>query len=190
MAVCNGAMTICGFLGVLAVVGLSAAIGGCSSLFGGSPTKALCPGAAALVEASTMTGFPAGASEDPAHALYRVAISNVTTDCDIDPKARTADSSLDIHFVATRAPNGTAVQYRVPYFVAVRQGPFIQAKEVFWVNFAFAPGQASTQFEQQIGSTVIHIGDQNQPYDYQILTGLQVTKEQLEYNRRIGHYGP
>ena len=44
----------------------------------------LCPGAAALVEASSLTGFAAGVAPDPAHALYRVAISNVTTDCSID----------------------------------------------------------------------------------------------------------
>ena len=150
----------------------------------------LCPGAAALVEASTLTGFPKGAPPDPARALYRVMVGNVTTDCSIDKYARTADSSVDIHFVATRAPTGVAVQYRVPYFVAARQGSTIIAKKVFWATFGFAPGQASTTFDESVGSTVIKIAKSKQPYDYQILVGLQLTKEQLQYNRKIGHYGP
>lgn len=171
---------------IFAIAALSALLAGC----GTDKANPLCPGAAALVEASNLTGFPPGASADPAHALYRVAISNVTTDCSIDPKARTADSSLTIHFVATRAPNGDAVSYRVPYFVAVRQGPNVITKKVFWVRFGFDAGQASASFSQPISSTVVHIANKKQPYDYQILVGLQLTRAQLEYNRKIGHYGP
>lgn len=167
------------------------AIGAMSIFLAGCSTKedSLCPGAAALVEASTLTGFVPGATPDPAHTLYRVAVSNVTTDCSIDAGARTADSGVDIHFVATRAPTGETVQYRVPYFVAVRQGPNIITKKVFWATFGFAPGEASTNFDQPIDSTVIKIANDKQPYDYQILVGLQLTREQLEYNRKVGHYG-
>jgi hypothetical protein len=161
-------------------------------MLAGCSTEAdnLCPGAAALVEASALTGFPKGAPADPARALYRVAVRNVTTDCSIDKYARTANSSVDIQFVATRAPTGVAVQYRVPYFVAARHGSTIIAKKIFWATFGFAPGQASTGFDESVGSTVIKIAKDKQPYDYQILVGLQLTKEQLQYNRKIGHYGP
>lgn len=163
-----------------------------SILLAGCSTKedSLCPGAAALVEASTLTVIAAGTTPDPAHTLYRVAVSNVTTDCSIDPGARTADSSVDIHFVATRAPTGETARYRVPYFVGVRQGATIIRKQVYWVTFGFAPGEASTNFDQSIDSTVIKIANDKQPYDYQILVGLQLTREQLEYNRKVGHYGP
>lgn len=190
MPACNRVITFRRFSAFLVMVGLSAAVGGCSTIFPNYNPGALCPGAAALVEASALTGFPPGATDDPSHALYRIAISNVTTDCNIDTHARTADATVDIHFVATRAPNGNAVQYRVPYFVAVRRGPFIQDKKVFRMNFGFAPGQAKTEVDQSIGSTLINIARGQQPYDYQILVGLQLTKEQLQYNRKIGHYGP
>ena len=150
----------------------------------------LCPSAAALVETSSLTGFAQGATQDPSHALYRVVVRNVTTDCSIDRSERTATSSLDIHFLATRTPTGEAAHYRVPYFVAVRQGADIQAKRVFWVDFTFDPNAATATFDETIDSTVIKIANDKQPYDYQILVGLQLTKEQLLYNRRIGHYGP
>lgn len=170
---------------IFAIAALSALLAGCAN-----KANPLCPGAAALVEAANMTGFPKGATPDPAHALYRVAIANVTTDCSIDPKARTADSSLTIHFVATRSPTGNATSYRVPYFVAVRQGENVITKKLFWARFGFAPGQATINFEEPISSTVVHIANDKQPYDYQILVGLQLTRAQLEYNRKSGHYGP
>lgn len=171
---------------LLAAAIIAIPLAGCSS----SKDEELCPGAAALVEASTLTAFQTSAAADPLHALYKVAVSDVTTDCSIDKREHTADSSLNIHFVATRSPTGEAVRYRVPYFVAVRQGPDILAKKVFWVAFAFAPGEASVAFDESVDSTVVKIASDKQAYDYQILTGLQLTHDQLEYNRQTGSYGP
>ncbi|MBU6444181.1 MAG: hypothetical protein KGR48_09760 [Alphaproteobacteria bacterium] len=158
---------------------------GCSS----DKRAALCPGAAALVEASVLTEYLPGTTPDPAHALYRIAISNVTTDCDIDAGARTADTSLVIHVVATRPPSALAARYRVPYFVAVRQGPDIQSKKIYWLTFGFAPGETSVAFDREPDSTVVKIADDKQPYDYQLVTGFQLTREQLNYNRKMGNYG-
>jgi hypothetical protein len=172
-------------LTLFSIAALSALVAGCAD-----KVNPMCPGAAALVEAANMTAFPAGATADPAHALYRVAISNVTTDCSVNGRTRSADSSLDIHFVATRAAGGQAASYRVPYFVAVRRGGQIMTKKVFWGRFRFAAGQTSVNFDQSISSTTVPIARGTQPYDYQILVGLQLTREQLKYNRRSGHYGP
>jgi hypothetical protein len=149
-----------------------------------------CPTSAALVETSNMTVFPPGASEDPANALYRIAIASVSTDCDIDTKARKADSSLTIHFVATRAPTGQGVSYRVPYFVVVQTGGDIQSKKVLWAHFSFAPGEASASFEEDVDSTMVKVAGDKQPFDYQLLVGLQLTHDQIEYNRKAGHFGP
>jgi len=170
---------------ILALAAVCTVLVGCSS----DKKAALCPGAAALVDASALTVFQPGASADPSHALYRIAISNVTGSCDIDAGARTADSSLVIHFVATRAPSALAAQYRIPYFVAVRQGPDIQSKKIYWLTFGFAPGETSVAFGRELDSTVVKIADDKQPYDYQLVTGFQLTREQLQYNRSTGNYG-
>lgn len=168
----------------LAIAALAAALSGCAD-----KVDPLCPGAAALVETSVLTAFPDGAQPDPSHPLYRLAISSVSTDCSVDARARQADSSVEIHFVATRAQAGEAAQYRVPYYVAVRTGPEIVAKKVFWAMVKFDAGETSTNFDESIDSTTIKIANDKQPYEYQILVGLQLTKEQLEYNRKSGHYG-
>ena len=173
---------------ILTIFGLAVAstvLAGCSS----DKTAALCPGSAALVDASALTVFQPGTSSDPTHTLYRIAISNVTGSCDIDAGAHTADSNATIHFVATRAPSALAAQYRVPYFVAVRQGPDIQSKRIYWLTFGFAPGQTTAAFAREVDSTIVKIANDKQPYDYQLVTGFQLTREQLQYNRRTGNYG-
>lgn len=162
------------------------ALAGCSS----SKSQAVCPSAAALVETSNLTGFAPGATPDPAHALYRIAISNVTTDCSYDKYDREVTSSVDIHFIVTRPSAGDAAHYRVPFFVAVRQGTDVIAKRVFEANFAFDAGSTSVTFDEPVDSTVIKVAREKQPYDYQILVGLQLTREQLDYNRKTGYYGP
>lgn len=161
-------------------------LAGCQS----DKKAALCPGATALVEASTMTVFPAGTAPDPARALYRVGMDSVSSDCDIDSHERTAETSLEIHFKATRATAGDAVRYRVPYFVAVRQGPDILSKKVLWATFAFSSGETAVDFTEDVDSTVVKIANDKQPYDYQVLTGLQLTHDQLDYNRKTGYNGP
>ena len=172
-------------LAILILATVSTALASCSD----DKKAALCPGAATLVDASALTVFQPGASADPTHALYRIAISNVTSSCDIDANARTADSGLVLHFVATRAPSALAVQYRVPYFVAVRQGADIQSKKVYWLTLSFAAGETSAAFSRELDSTTVKIADDKQPYDYQLVTGFQLTPEQLQYNRSTGNYG-
>jgi len=150
--------------------------------------QALCPGIAALVDASSQTVFRDNAAPDPGNVAYTVQIISAKGSCDTDKKAQTADSKFDVSFRATRAPTGTAVQYTVPYFVAVTQADRIINKQSFSVEFSFAPGQAVVDFTDTVASTTIIADKGKHPFDYQILVGLPLTKEQLDYNRTIGRF--
>jgi hypothetical protein len=150
-----------------------------------------CPASVALAEAASLTAFPQGAAPDPSHALYTVQIIDVTTDCDLDKKFDSADSSLDITFRASRAPNGNAIDASVPYFVAVTgEGGKIITRNTFSVKFHFDPGQATTTFKDNIASITINVAKDKHPWDYQLLAGLLLTKQQLDYNRTVGPYTP
>ena len=149
-----------------------------------------CPGAAALVDASTQTIFRQGTAPDPGNVLYTVQVVRVKGVCDIDKAERKADTSLDISFRATRAPTGDAAQYTVPYFVAVTQADRVIDKQSFSAQFTFAPGQAATDFNDTVSSTLVHPDKGKKPYDYQILVGLSLSKEQLDYNRTFGRFTP
>lgn len=168
-----------------AIVLAALAVSGCSSKL--KP----CPSAAVLAEASSYTQFPEGAAPDPSHALFTAQITNVTTDCDFDKKEKTADSSLAITFRVSRAPNGVPLHGTIPYFVVVNgaNGTIIM-RQLLKVDFQLDPGQATATFTDNVASVLIDLGKQKQPWDYQLLVGLQLTKAQLDYNHTVGRYTP
>jgi len=148
-----------------------------------------CPTLAALLDASSLTVFRQGTAPDPANVLYTVRIVDVTGKCDFDKKKRSADNDVTITFRATRAPTGDAAQYTAPYFMGITEGSDrILARQAFSVPFEFAPGQASVTFTDNVKDAYVAAKYGSLPYDYQVLVGLQITKEQLEYNRNKGNY--
>lgn len=148
-----------------------------------------CPLVAPLAEAVSLSEFRQGAPVDLANVLYTVQIVDVSTDCDVDKAGHTIDSSIDIKFRATRAPNGAAEGHTVPYFVVLLgKGGKIVAKYPYSVEFSFEPGQATADFEDTVDSTVIKLGEGEKYYDYALYVGLQLNKQQLDYNRTLGHF--
>ena len=170
-----------------ALIGLVAALAGCST----DMDKGLCPDASALVTASTATVFRTPGSTDPTDEKFTVWITGVKTGCDFDKMTHTTDSNIRIMFRARRPPSADAASYSVPYFVAVTQGGNrILTKKLFQAQFAFAPGATSVTFESDVGNTVIKMGRGLKIGSYEILTGFQLTQEQLDYNVKTSHYMP
>jgi hypothetical protein len=171
----------------VATVLSAAVLVGCSSDSKKAPT---CPPAAVLAPTSTLTTFREGMKADPASALYTVGLANVKTDCEFDSDKGTTDSTLELSFIAKRAAKEDAASYKVPYYVAVTQGTRVLSKHVFWVNFGFSAGATTTEFSDRVASTVINLENGKRPYDYELLAGLQLTHDQLQYNQSIGRYAP
>ncbi len=148
-----------------------------------------CPTLAALLDASSMTVFRQGTTPDPANVLYNVRIIDVSGKCDFNKKKRSADNDVTITFRATRAPSGDAAQYTAPYFMGITEGSDrVLTRENFSVPFEFAPGQSTITFTDNVKDAYVAAKYGSLPYDYQVLVGLQITKEQLEYNRNNGNY--
>jgi hypothetical protein len=166
-----------------ALVGLLAvSLAGCHA-----DVSAVCPTMTALVQTSEASIFVPKSTPDPSNLLYTVEITRVKGDCDVDKKLLDSKVSLEIHFRAMRAPSGTAAEYDVPYFVAVTEGTDrVLAKKNFKVHFAFAPGQATADFSDSVAAIDVQSKGEKKSFDYQVLAGLQLTKDQLEYNRSQG----
>ena len=165
-------------------------LSGCSvfrGIFVGSKGK-ICPAAAVLVDTSYLTVFRPDLQNDPAGALYTVSLDGVNTDCSFDNREGQTDSSLHLTFHATHAPIGEAVNYSVPYYVAVTQGDRILRKNNFIAHFNFAPGASTTEFREDVDSTVINLENGKRPYDYEILVGLQLTPAERDYNKKMGRF--
>lgn len=165
---------------------LAASLAACSSDKSGD-----CPTMTGITDASVKTVFRPGATQDPANVLYTAEIAGVTGGCDMDKKPPHAtDANLTITFRATRAASGGEARYAVPYFVAITEGARILARTVYTTTLSFEPGQTVATATETIGSAHIDPAKDKQPYDYQILVGLQLTKAEVEYNRRTAHYQP
>jgi uncharacterized lipoprotein len=165
---------------------LAASLAACSSDKTGD-----CPTMTGVTDASVRTVFRPGAPEDPANVLYTADIASVAGNCDMDKKSpHPTDANLTIVFRATREASGGEARYAVPYFVAVTEGARILARRNYEVTLSFEPGQTVATATETVGSVHLDPSKDKQPYDYQVLVGLQLTKAELEYNRRTAHYQP
>ncbi len=168
-------------MAAVAVLGLAA----CSSDKTGD-----CPTITGVTDASVATTFRAGTTPDPSNVLYTAELTSVKGECDLDKKERTSDASLQLSFRVTRPPSGAGAHYTIPYFVAVTEGRRILAKRNYTVQIDFAPGQTVATASDSVGSAHLDVAKDKHPYDYQVLAGLQLSRAQLDYSRRTGHYGP
>ena len=148
--------------------------------------RANCPVATVLASASYLTAFTPGMQDDPAGELYTVQMTGVSQSCDFDKDEGTADSDVVIAFRAPRTPTGDAGHYPVPYFVAsILDGSNIQTKKILATTFDFNPGEASTTFTVAAPTYRTKFDNGKKPYQYGLVVGLQLTREQLDYNKKL-----
>jgi len=176
------------FVRISAVVLLSTlALSACST----DRKHGMCPGASVLANTADASFFRDKAVGDPSGILYEVVAGGVTTDCTFDRDEGTTDSSLTITFRATRTPTGDAASYSLPYFVVLtRDGTRIVSRQIYATPFTFQPGEATTTFTADIPSLVTRLDNGKLPYDYGFLVGVQMTQDQLDYNKKMGRFSP
>ena len=169
-------------LAALALAGASILLlAGCQS----KAEKAACPVANVLANTSELFVFKHGMEGDPAGELYHVEITGVNLSCDFDRLEGTTDSDVDVRFRATRTPTGDEAHYTVPYFVAsVLNGSDVQDKKILATAFDFAPGEATVTFTANVPGFLTKFANGKKPYEYGILTGIQLTREQLDYSNK------
>jgi hypothetical protein len=142
-----------------------------------------CPAASALVDTATDPVWQG----NPAAFAYMVQITATKRDCDIEKYSKNVTSSLDVSFRAWRRP-GPAASYTVPIYVAVTTEGRVLRKFTYSVQVSFESGHAATEFTQSIDSIPLIVEQDKRAADYGILVGFQLTRAQLDYNRRAGRY--
>jgi hypothetical protein len=156
----------------------------------GSDSASKCPDAAILAAVSSLPAFDPSKGFDPSNIQYDVALTDITMRCSYSKADHTADSQLHLYYRATRPPGGREARYHVPYFVAVASGGDILQKKIYWVDIAFDDGATSTLGDIQLDYPTIVIARNKQAYDYHLVAGFQLTKDQLQYLAKIGPYVP
>lgn len=150
----------------------------------------ICPVPAILAETASMTVFKPGTAPDPANELYTVALVNAQTTCSYNRRQGSTTSDLTLTFHATRPPNAQGASYAVSYFLVVSEKDKLYDKKIYTLNFSFAPGAVSTDITLSPNDVTIKIANGKLPWDYQLMTGLQLTAAQMAYNKKMGRYLP
>ena len=165
----------------------AAAVAACVVLCACSESKLdKCPSVSTLVDTATLPVFQTSGSG----IAYWVQITHAKRDCDVHKFDKQVEASVDLTFRAVRGQAGPAATYTIPYYVAVSTEGRILTKRVYSIQFTFDAGQATAEFSQSLDSIGLTVGQDKKPTEYGILVGFQLTKQQLEYNRRAGRYAP
>lgn len=168
-------------LAVMAVAMLGA---GCGLLPGDTPAPN-CPPIFVLKDVGTLTRYGPGSGKDITDVLFQAKIADFRGVCDYNKKLTKVTIDLVLTFELSRGPANRDRKAAFQYFVAIPHfHPAPEGRRTFPITVEFAPQlqRASPQDEIQL---VIPLDPKRPLDDYAIYLGLQLTREELEDNRRI-----
>ncbi len=171
-----------------AAAGLSVAlaVSGCGS----SPEPPECPPVSVLGEAASLTRFAQGRGRDLVDVDFRAELTDLRSGC-IYAKEEGGASKLVVavapSIAAARGPANEDRKADFQYFVSVVGGDAdILNKQLFPVSVAFPGNSTRVDIVQDDPPVSIDlpIAAAGEEY-YEILLGLQLSEDELQYNRRM-----
>lgn len=174
------------------VVGLGTSLAGCSAAnyVGGlfdkekPAAEAVCPAAGVLDNAGTLTRFAEGRGQDLSDVALQVSITNVQAKCSYRASDRTLTMDTSVEFRVERGPASQRTNDHFAYFVAITDSSGnVVARQAFDKPVDFVKNQPLYATTDQLRET-IPIGEGQGPASYRVYVALQLTAEELNYNRR------
>lgn len=151
-------------------------LAGCAS----EPENRPCPQAVVLKDASRQVKF-GGQGRDLTDVLYEATISTGRLVCEYDDNV--LDVDLQVQVIASRGPANADRLAKLNYFVAVaRSDQTILARKSFDLAIPFPGNRTRVSALEEIGQVITLQGDEDGG-DYRIYVGLDLTHEELNYNR-------
>ena len=141
-----------------------------------------CPSTAVLADAVTVTKFKPGV---PANAgmMFTAEMSQAQVTCDYDMMRNTLSVDLSFAVKGARGPAAAGADPPLDFFVAVVDiDGNLLAKKVYQ-NQPDLGNKPNAQWTQRINNFSVPMAQDKRPYDYEILTGFQLTPEELAFNR-------
>jgi hypothetical protein len=148
---------------------------------GGPP----CPSTAVLSDAVTVTKLKAGvaAMPNPANVVLTAEMSQAQLECEYDAEKNAITINLNFAVRATRGAAATGDDPELDYFIAmVDAGGNVLTKNIF-KSQPDLNGRMAGEYTQTVSNFVFPMATDMRPIDYQLLTGFQLTPQELAYNR-------
>lgn len=144
-----------------------------------------CPDFGLVPELTRLTQFKNGPGRTMDDVRYDIVVRNFgQATCGLKDRKVRVSVRLEFAVERGRAEQGSRVEYA--YFVAIRHRVTgdIVTKEVFPVAFDLPKGRDSVVVEEELEQVTIPIKKDEEGRYYAILVGLQLTEDQLAFNRR------
>ena len=161
------------------------ALSGCGTADGlfGKEMTAACPVAGKLDTGDRLVRFGEGPGREEANVTLAVEVTHVLAACAFEAEENSGEVELSLWFRARRGQAGTGKEDRFGYFVAVvSPDDEVITRRTFERELELADEGAWTTFSDQleVGMSVAEGVDLSV---YRIYVGLELSPEQLEYNR-------
>lgn len=156
-------------------------LGGCSEKPVFAPA---CPQLSLLAEGADLTRF-AGAGRDVTDRVLDARIVGVDASCEPGRRRGEVVAQLRVRTALTRGPAASGRTAQVPYFVAVMDGETVVDRRAFTLQGEFP---ANVDIVQVAGDELelrFPASAGQEASRYRIYVSLQLTPEELEYNRRV-----
>lgn len=154
----------------------SALLAGCA---GSEPETRACPQAVVLTDAARQVKF-SGPGRDLTDVLFEASIQAGRLVCEYDDNV--LDVDLQVEVVARRGPANSDRLANITYFVAVAQSETVLARESFDIAIPFPGNRTQVSGLEEIGQVITLQGNETGD-DYRIYVGLELSRDELEYNR-------
>jgi hypothetical protein len=144
-----------------------------------------CPASAVLADAAFVTKLKPGApvQPNPANVVFSAEMAQPKLKCDYDRMANKLSVDISFGVRASRGAAAAAGDPELSFFVAIVD---VDNNVIFKKVFQAAPnmgGKTSNVFTESLNNFAVPLAMDKRPPDYEILTGFQLTPEELAYNR-------
>lgn len=138
-----------------------------------------CPQAVVLTDAARQVKF-SGPGRDLTDVLFEASIQAGRLVCEYDENE--LDWDLQVEVVAQRGPANSDRLANITYFVALAQNENVLAHDSFDLPIPFPGNRTRYSVMEEVGQ-VINLRGNETGRDYRIYVGLELSREELEYNR-------
>lgn len=177
-------MTVSAPKRLLIIMALAAFSAGCGNIF---ERKAgpKCPPILILKDAGSLTRYAPDTTKDITDVLFQAKIVDFRGICDYNKERTRVDIDLSLAFDLLRGPANRDRKASFEYFVAIPQfHPAPQGRNTFSIDAAF-DGQATRARINDRIELEIPLDPKVSRETYAIYLGFQLTRQELEDNRRI-----
>jgi hypothetical protein len=146
----------------------------------------VCPATAVLADAATVAKLKSGisgATAKPADVSFQAEMSQARLDCNYDRADNKLTISVKFAVKASRGPAAAATNPQLPYFIAIIDTDNNVLVKNVYNSRPQMDGRTNNTYTETVSDLPVPLAMDRRPSDYEILTGFQLTPDELAYNR-------